>query len=145
MFMEVMKNIFFLGYAPPTDPFEWVFLIMVWLSVLFAIVVFIIGSIIVLTPDPKPRKWKDKERLKQLLLKYSNRDHDNLIEVLLSNEDKEISNVCTKLIQDKSLDTAIRQILNEVYEENKRSNDDSTAINTTLQIVNTNAFNATQF
>lgn len=145
MFMEVMKNIFFLGYAPPTDPFEWVSLIMVWLSVLFAIVVFIIGSIIVLTPDPKPRKWKDKERLKQLLLKYSNRDHDNLIEVLLSNEDKEISNVCTKLIQDKSLDTAIRQILNEVYEENKRSNDDSTAINTTLQIVNTNAFNATQF
>lgn len=145
MFMEVMKNIFFLGYAPPTDPFEWVSLIMVWLSVLFAIVVFIIGSIIVLTPDPKPRKWKDKERLKQLLLKHSNRDHDNLIEVLLSNEDKEISNVCTKLIQDKSLDTAIRQILNEVYEENKRSNDDSTAINTTLQIVNTNAFNATQF
>lgn len=98
-----------------------------------------------LTPGPKPRKWKDKERLKQLLFKHSNQGHDNLIEVLLSNEDKEISNVCTKLIQDKSLDTAIRRILNEVYEENKRSNDDSTAINTTLQIVNTNAFNATQF
>lgn len=98
-----------------------------------------------LTPDPKPRKWEEKERLKQLLLKHSNKDHDNLIEVLLSNKDSEISNICTKLIQDKSLDTAIRRILNEVYEENKRSNDDSTAINTTLQIVNTNAFNATQF
>ena len=143
--MDVIKNIFFLGYAPPTDPFEWIPLIMGWISVLLPIIVFIVVLIIVLTPDPKSQKWKDKERLKQLLLKHSNRDHDNLIEVLLFNEDKEISNVCTKLIQDKSLDTAIRRILNEVYEENKRSNDDSTAINTTLQIVNTNAFNATQF
>lgn len=143
--MDVIKNIFFLGYTPPTDPFEWIPLIMGWISVLLPIIVLIVVLIIVLTPDPKSQKWKDKERLKQLLLKHSNRDHDNLIEVLLSNEDKEISNVCTKLIQDKSLDTAIRQILNEVYEENKRSNDDSTAINTTLQIVNTNAFNATQF
>lgn len=143
--MDVIKNIFFLGYAPPTDPFEWIPLIMGWISVLLPIIVLIVVLIIVLTPDPKSQKWKDKERLKQLLLKHSNRDHDNLIKVLLSNEDKEISNVCTKLIQDKSLDTAIRQILNEVYEENKRSNDDSTAINTTLQIVNTNAFNATQF
>lgn len=143
--MDVIKNIFFLGYAPPTDPFEWIPLIMGWISVLLPIIVLIVVLIIVLTPDPKSQKWKDKERLKQLLLKHSNRDHDNLIEVLLFNEDKEISNVCTKLIQDKSLDTAIRRILNEVYEENKRSNDDSTAINTTLQIVNTNAFNATQF
>lgn len=68
-----------------------------------------------------------------------------MIEVLLANQDKEISRICTKLIQARSLDTAIRQILNEVYEENKRSNDDSTAINTTLQIVNTNTFNATHF
>lgn len=143
--MDVIKNIFFLGYAPPTDPFEWIPLIMGWISVLLPIIVLIVGLIIVLTPGPKPQKWKDKERLKQLLFKHSNQGHDNLIEELLSNEDKEISNVCTKLIQDKGLDTAIRRILNEVYEENKRSNDDSTAINTTLQIVNTNAFNATQF
>lgn len=96
-------------------------------------------------PESENKRWESKERLKQLLFKHSNQGHDNLIEVLLTNQDKEISNVCTKLIQDKSLDTAIRRILNEVYEENKRSNDDSTAINTTLQIVNTNAFNATQF
>lgn len=143
--MEVIKNIFFLGCDPPTEPFEWALLIFIWTMTLALILVLISALISVLTPDPKPRKWEEKESLKQLLLKHSNQGHDNLIEVLLSNEDKEISNVCTKLIQDKSLDTAIRQILNEVYEENKRSNDDSTAINTTLQIVNTNAFNATQF
>ena len=96
-------------------------------------------------PESENKGWKSKERLKQLLLKHSNKNHNNLIEVLLANQDKEISRICTKLIQAGSLDTAIRQILNEVYEENKRSNDDSTAINTTLQIVNTNTFNATHF
>lgn len=143
--MDVIKNIFFLGYAPPTDPFEWIPLITFWLSVLLPIIVLIVGSIIVLTPNPKSQKWEDKERLKQLLFKHSNQGHDNLIEVLLTNQDKEISRICNEMTRAGNLDTAIRQILNEAYEENNRSNDDTTAINTTLQIVNTNAFNASHF
>lgn len=98
-----------------------------------------------LTPNPKSQKWEDKERLKQLLFKHSNQGHDNLIEVLLTNQDKEISRICNEMTRAGNLDTAIRQILNEAYEENDRSNDDTTAINTTLQIVNTNAFNASHF
>lgn len=96
-------------------------------------------------PESENKGWKSKERLKQLLLKHSNKDHNNLIEVLLANQDKEISRICNEMTRAGNLDTAIRRILNEVYEENTRSNDDSTAINTTLQIINTNAFNATQF
>lgn len=143
--MEVIKNIFFLGCDPPTEPFEWALLIFIWTMTLALILVLISAFISVLTPDPKPRKWEEKERLKQLLFKHSNQGHDNLIEVLLTNQDKEISRICNEMTCAGNLDAAIRQILNEVYEENNRSSDDTTAINTTLQIVNTNAFNTTQF
>lgn len=96
-------------------------------------------------PESENKRWESKERLKQLLFKHSNQGHDNLIEVLLTNQDKEISRICNEMTRAGNLDTAIRQILNEAYEENNRSNDDTTAINPTLQIVNTNASNASHF
>ena len=40
----------------------------------------------------KGENWEEKERLKELLLKYGNKYHDNLVSVLLFSQDKEISN-----------------------------------------------------
>lgn len=143
--MNVIKNIFFLGYAPPTGLIEWVLLIAIWVSALLFVLAVLMIIVLSIIPESENKRWESKERLKQLLFKHSNQGHDNLIEVLLTNQDKEISRICNEMTRAGNLDTAIRQILNEVYEENNRSNDDTTAINTTLQIVNTNTSNATQF
>lgn len=125
--MKLIRDIFFLGLEPPSDGAEWVSLISLWVLVLLLVVYLIGVSYAIFSSfgsSSKVEKWEEKEKLKELLLKYGNKYHDNLISVLLFSQDKEISNVRTSMIMDGNLDEAVRQILNEIHQDNNKDNSD---------------------
>lgn len=127
--MKLIRDIFFLGLEPPSDDsFERVLLILIWALVLLAVFCFIMMICEAFSSfghSSKGEKWEEKEKLKELLLKYGNKYHDNLISVLLFSQDKEISNVRTSMIMDGNLDEAVRQILNEIHHDNNNGDSDS--------------------
>lgn len=138
-------DIFFLGLEPPSDGAEWVSLISLWALVLLLVVYLIGVSYAIFSSfrsSSKGENWEEKEKLKELLLKYGNKYHDNLISVLLFSQDKEISNVRTSMIMDGNLDEAIRQILNEIHHDNNNGDNGSDnlvaiqSMNTTISNMN---------
>lgn len=141
--MKLIRDIFFLGSTPPNDGFEWLLLIIIWalaLLAVFCLIMMIYGAFSSFGSSSKEEKWEDKEKLKELLLKYGNKYHDNLISVLLFSQDKEISNLRTSMIMDGNLDEAVRQILNEIHQDN---NDDDSSDNwVAIQSMNTTTMNA---
>lgn len=141
--MKLIRDIFFLGLEPPSDGAEWVSLISLWVLVLLLVVYLIGVSYAIFSSfghSSKGEKWEEKEKLKELLLKYGNKYHDNLISVLLFSQDKEISNIRTSMIMDGNLDEAIRQILNEIHYDNNK--DDSGSDNwVAIQSMNTATMN----
>ena len=143
--MKLIRDIFFLGLEPPSDGAEWVSLISLWVLVLLLVVYLIGVSYAIFSSfrsSSKGENWEEKERLKELLLKYGNKYHDNLISVLLFSQDKEISNVRTSMIMDGNLDEAIRQILNEIHHDNNNGDNGSDnlvaiqSMNTTISNMN---------
>lgn len=141
--MKIIQDIFFLGLEPPSDGAEWVSLISLWVLVLLLVVYLIGVSYAIFSSfrsSSKGENWEEKERLKELLLKYGNKYHDNLISVLLFSQDKEISNVRTSMIMDGNLDEAVRRILNEIHHDN--NNGDSGSDNlVAIQSMNTTISN----
>lgn len=143
--MKLIQDIFFLGLEPPSDGAEWVSLISLWVLVLLLVVYLIGVSYAIFSSfrsSSKGENWEEKEKLKELLLKYGNKYHDNLISVLLFSQDKEISNVRTSMIMDGNLDEAIRQILNEIHHDNNNGDNGSDnlvaiqSMNTTISNMN---------
>lgn len=143
--MKLIRDIFFLGLEPPSDGAEWVSLISLWVLVLLLVVYLIGVSYAIFSSfrsSSKGENWEEKEKLKELLLKYGNKYHDNLISVLLFSQDKEISNVRTSMIMDGNLDEAIRQILNEIHHDNNNGDNGSDnlvaiqSMNTTISNMN---------
>lgn len=143
--MKLIRDIFFLGLEPPSDGAEWVSLISLWVLVLLLVVYLIGVSYAIFSSfrsSLKGENWEEKEKLKELLLKYGNKYHDNLISVLLFSQDKEISNVRTSMIMDGNLDEAIRQILNEIHHDNNNGDNGSDnlvaiqSMNTTISNMN---------
>ena len=135
--------IFFLGLEPPSDGAEWVSLISLWVLVLLLVVYLIGVSYAIFSSfrsSSKGENWEEKEKLKELLLKYGNKYHDNLISVLLFSQDKEISNVRTSMIMDGNLDEAIRQILNEIHHDNNNGDNGSDNL-VAIQNMNTTTMN----
>lgn len=126
--MKLIRDIFFLGSTPPNGGFEWLLLIIIWGLVSLAVFCFIMTIYEAFSSfgsSSKGGKWEEKEKLKELLLKYGNKYHDNLVSVLLFSQDKEISNIRTSMIMDGNLDEAVRQILNEIYQDNHDDDSDS--------------------
>lgn len=143
--MKLIQDIFFLGSTPPNGGFEWFLLILIWASALFLVFCFIMmiyEAFSSFETSSKVEKWEEKEKLKELLLKYGNKYHDNLISVLLFSQDKEISNVRTSMIMDGNLDEAVRQILNEIHHDNNNGDNGSDnlvaiqSMNTTISNMN---------
>lgn len=142
--MKLIRDIFFLGLEPPSDGAEWVSLISLWVLVLLLVVYLIGVSYAIFSSfrsSSKGENWEEKEKLKELLLKYGNKYHDNLISVLLFSQDKEISNVRTSMIMDGNLDEAIRQILNEIHHDNNNGDDNSSDNLVAIQNMNTTTMN----
>lgn len=141
--MKLIQDIFFLGSTPPNGGFEWLLLILIWASALFLVFCFIMmiyEAFSSFESSSKIEKWEEKEKLKELLLKYGNKYHDNLISVLLFSQDEEISNIRTSMIMDGNLDEAVRQILNEIHHDNNK--DDSNSDNwVAIQSMNTATMN----
>lgn len=141
--MKLIRDIFFLGLEPPSDGAEWVSLISLWVLVLLLVVYLIGVSYAIFSSfrsSSKGENWEEKEKLKELLLKYGNKYHDNLISVLLFSQDKEISNVRTSMIMDGNLDEAIRQILNEIHHDNNNGDNGSDNL-VAIQSMNTTMMN----
>lgn len=141
--MKLIRDIFFLGLEPPSDGAEWVSLISLWVLVLLLVVYLIGVSYAIFSSfrsSSKGENWEEKEKLKELLLKYGNKYHDNLISVLLFSQDKEISNVRTSMIMDGNLDEAIRQILNEIHHDNNNGDNGSDNL-VAIQNMNTTTMN----
>lgn len=141
--MKLIRDIFFLGLEPPSDGAEWVLLISLWVLVLLLVVYLIGVSYAIFSSfrsSSKGENWEEKEKLKELLLKYGNKYHDNLISVLLFSQDKEISNVRTSMIMDGNLDEAIRQILNEIHHDNNNGDNGSDNL-VAIQSMNTTILN----